>query len=78
MFLWPFVMQVVLKAETCNSTAFVSTYNHPCVLQCAGAGTGASFAGKLLKVPRPIVETSWPGRVRPGPCLQGLPVLAPL
>ena len=24
MFLWPFVMQVVLKAETCNSTAFVS------------------------------------------------------
>ena len=50
MFLWPFVMQTILTAETCNGTDFISMYNHPCALQCAGAGTGASFVGTLLKV----------------------------
>ena len=50
MFLWPFVMQTILTAETCNGTDFISMYNHPCALQCAGSGTGASFVGKLLKV----------------------------
>jgi membrane protein YqaA with SNARE-associated domain len=50
MFLWPFVMQTILTTETCNSTDFISTYNHPCALQCAGNGTGSSFFGKLLKV----------------------------
>ena len=50
MFLWPFVMQTILTTETCNSTDFISMYNHPCALQCAGGGTGSSFFGKLLKV----------------------------
>ena len=50
MFLWPFVMQTILTTETCNSTDFISMYNHPCALQCTGAGTGSSFVGKLLKV----------------------------
>jgi len=50
MFLWPFVMQVVLQADVCRSTDFVSTYNHPCVMQCGATGSGASFLGKLLKV----------------------------
>lgn len=50
MFLWPFVMQTILTAETCDGTDFIAMYNHPCALQCAGSGTGASFVGKLLKV----------------------------
>ena len=50
MFLWPFVMQVVLQADVCRSTDFVSTYNHPCLMQCGPTGSGASFFGKLVKV----------------------------
>jgi len=37
MFLWPFVMQIVIKAEDTDSAHFVATYNHPCVLQSYGS-----------------------------------------
>jgi len=41
-------MQIILTTETCNSTDFISTYNHPCALQCPGKGEGSSYVGKLL------------------------------
>lgn len=41
MFLWPFVMSVVLTAEACQSTSFISTYNHPCTQQCDTSGSAA-------------------------------------
>ena len=52
MFLWPFVMQVVLKAEATDSTHFIAIYNHPCVLRPLGTpGDGSNtFLSKLLLV----------------------------
>ena len=52
MFLWPFCMSVILRAEACGSTAFSAMYNHPCSLQCeaaAGGGDGTlTFFNTLL------------------------------
>ena len=52
MFLWPFSMSVILRAEACRSTAFNAMYNHPCNLQCettSGAGDGSlTFLNTLL------------------------------
>ena len=59
MFLWPFVMQVILRAENCQSTAFNAMYNHPCNLQCAKSespdGTHTMLNTFLLLAPSVIL-----------------------
>lgn len=60
MFLWPFTMAVILRAEACKSTGFSAMYNHPCSLGCAttsgdGDGTLTFFNTLLLLWPSVVL-----------------------
>jgi len=49
MFLWPHVIQIISKAESCDSTRFAASYNHPCAMQCASQHDGSySYLNTLL------------------------------
>lgn len=49
MFLWPFTMLVVLKAEECQSTNFNAMYHHKYQLKCIGNNDGTyTFLNLLL------------------------------
>jgi len=49
MFLWPHVIQVINKAETCASTRFAASFNHPCVLHCLTTDDGSyTFLNTVL------------------------------
>lgn len=52
MFLWPFVMRVILKAEANQTTRFSTIYNHPCGLYLWGEnGDGTNtFLNQLILV----------------------------
>jgi membrane protein YqaA with SNARE-associated domain len=41
MFLFPFIMATMLRAEECGSVAFSPMYHHPCSLQCTSTNDGS-------------------------------------
>ena len=71
MFLWPFVMSIIIKAETAGSSSFSATYRDPCVRAFYGTADDSNTFLNIFFLLAPSIVL-WGSGTAIGMCLERL------